>query len=70
VLGLFSLEKRRLSGTSSVQRGQSQTLVSGAQCQDKRQWEQTGAQEILPEHRKPFCAVHDGALAQPAQRRL
>ena len=40
-----------------MQRGQGQALSSGAQCQDKRPWAQTGAQEVPSEHQEHFCAV-------------
>jgi len=44
-------------------------FVSGAQCQDKRQWAQTRTQDVLSEHQETFlCCVGDGAVAQAAQK--
>jgi len=40
-----------------VQKGENQASVSGAQCQDGRQWAQTGTQEVAPEYQEHFCAV-------------
>ena len=34
-----------------------QGLFSGAQCQDKRQWAQTGTQDVPSEHQEHFCSV-------------
>jgi len=52
-----------------VQRGQSQSLLSGAQCQEKEQWAQTATQEVLSEVQGALlCCAVDGALAQAAQR--
>ena len=33
-------------------------LFSGAQCQDKRQWAQTGAQEVPPKHQEALLLCH------------
>ena len=46
-----------------LQRGPSQALFRGAQYQDKRQWAQTGTQEVPFGHQAAllFC-VHDKAL--------
>ena len=62
-LRLFSLEKRRLRGSHScvqilegrVQRGWSQALLGGAQCQDKRQWVKTGTPEVVSKHQETLC---------------
>lgn len=43
-----------------VQRGWSQPLLSGAQCQgnqDKRQWADAGTQEVLSECQEAHCHV-------------
>ena len=56
------MSKGRVSG------GWGQTLFSGSQRQDKGQWAQTEAQEVLSEREEEL--VHsegDGALAQAAQ---
>ena len=46
-----------------------QTLISGAQWQDKGQWAQTEAEEVLAEHEEELLHPEgDGALAQTAQR--
>jgi len=51
-----------------VSGGWGQTLSSGAQRQDKRQWAQTEAQEVLSEHEEELLPSEgDGALAQAAQ---
>jgi len=51
-----------------VERGQSQALLSGAQCQDKRQWAQPETQEVPSEHQKTVLNCEgQGALAQVAQ---
>ena len=48
--------------------GQGQTLFSGAQRQDKGQWAQTEAQEVLSEPEEELLPSEgDGALAQAAQ---
>ena len=48
--------------------GWGQTLSSGAQQQDKGQWAQTEAQEVLSEHEEELLPSEgDGALAQAAQ---
>ena len=44
-----------------------QTVFSGAQRQDKGQWAQTEAQEVLPEPEEELHSEGDGALAQAAQ---
>ena len=76
-LVLFSLWKRRLSGSHQcllisewrVQRAQRQAFVSGAQCQNKRYWAQTGTQEFPSDHQEAllYC-VGDGALVQMVHR--
>ena len=48
--------------------GWGQTLFSGAQRQDKGQWAQTEAQEVLSEHEEEFSSEGDGALEHAAQR--
>lgn len=54
-LGLFSIQKRWLmSQCISVSKGEmprlwSQALLSGAEQEDKRQWTETGAEEVPPE---------------------
>ncbi|PKU43654.1 hypothetical protein llap_6043 [Limosa lapponica baueri] len=73
-LGLFSLEKIRLGGhltnaykisKGQVSRGWGQTLISGAQKQDKRQRVQTGTQEIPSEHKEKLLFFEGGrALEQ------
>lgn len=51
-----------------MQRRQRQAFFSVAQCQDKRQWAQTGAQEVLSELQEVLCyCVGDGAPVQAAQ---
>jgi len=51
-----------------VSREQGQTLFSSAQQQDKQQWAQTEAQEVLSEHEEEFRPSEgDGALEQSAQ---
>ena len=48
--------------------GWGQTLFSSAQQQEKGQWAQTEAQEVLPEHEEELLPSEgDGALAQAAQ---
>ena len=47
--------------------GWGQTLFSGAQWQDKGQWAQTEAQEVLSEHGEELPSEGDGALEQAAQ---
>ena len=48
--------------------GQDQALFSGAQRQDKGQWEQTEAQEVPSEDEEELLSSEgDGALAQAAQ---
>ena len=42
-------------------------LVSGAQCQHKRQWAETGGQEALPEYQYFYDVWVSGALAQVVQ---
>jgi len=32
----------------------SQALLGGAQCQDRRQWAQTGTQKVPSEHQETF----------------
>jgi len=52
-----------------VSGGWGQTLLSGAQRQDKGQWAQTEAEEVLSEHEEELLPSEgDGALAQAAQR--
>ena len=49
--------------------GWGQTLFSGAQQQDKGQWAQTEAEEVLSEHEEELLPSEgDGAVAQVAQR--
>jgi len=51
-----------------VSEGRVQTLSSGAQRQDKGQWAQTEAEEVLSEHEEEFLPSEgDGAVAQTAQ---
>ena len=48
--------------------GWGQTLFSGAQRQDKGQWAQTEAEEVLSEHEEELLLSEgDGALEQAAQ---
>ena len=48
--------------------GWGQALFSGAQWQDKGQWAQTEAQEVLSEHEEELLSSEgDGALEQAAQ---
>ena len=48
--------------------GWGQTLFSGAQRQDKRQWAQTEAQEVPAEHEEELLTSEgDGALEQAPQ---
>lgn len=55
--------------TERVQRGQSQSLPSGAQCQKKRCWAQTEMQEVLTGHHEAVLySEDDRALEQDAQR--
>jgi len=52
-----------------VSGGRGQTLLSGAQRQDKGQWAQTEAEEVPSEQEEEFLhSEGDGALAQAAQR--
>ena len=49
--------------------GWGQTLFSGAQRQDKGQWAQTEAQEVLSEHEEELLhSKGDGGMEQFAQR--
>ena len=50
-------------------RGWSQAVLTGAKQQDRRQWAETAAQEIPPEHEEEllYC-VTDPTLEQVAQR--
>jgi len=51
-----------------VSQGWGQSLFSGAQRQDKGQWAQTEAEEVLSEHEEELLLSEgDGALAQAAQ---
>jgi len=51
-----------------VSRGWGQTLFSGAQRQNKGQWAQTEAQEVLSEHEEELLPSEvGGALEQAAQ---
>jgi len=50
-----------------VSGGWGQTLFSGAQRQDKGQWAQTEAWEVLSEHEEELPSEGDGALEQAAQ---
>jgi len=51
-----------------VSGGWGQALFSGGQRQDKGQWAQTEAQEVLSEHKEEFLPSEgDGALEQAAQ---
>jgi len=60
---------RFLLASVSMQRRWSQAFVSGAQYQDKGQWEQLGAQEVPSEPQEAFLySAGDKALAQAAQR--
>ena len=44
-----------------------QAFLSDAQRQDKRQWTQTGTQEVPSDHEEAFaCCLVDGALAKVA----
>jgi len=50
-------------------RGWSQTLLSGAQQQDKGHWAQTGTEEVPHEHKKkPLYFEGDRALKETAKR--
>jgi len=50
-----------------VSGGWGQNLFSGAQQQDKGQWAQTEAEEVLSEHEEELLPSEgDGALAQAA----
>ena len=50
-----------------MSRGGGQTLFNGAQRQDKGQWAQTEAEEVLSEHEEELLPSEgDGALAQAA----
>ena len=52
-----------------MQRGRSQAVLSGAQCQARRPWAQPGTQEAPSEHQAALlCWAGGGALAQAAQR--
>jgi len=52
-----------------VSGGRGQTLSSGAQRQDKGQWAQTEAQEVLSEHEEELLhSEGDRDLEQTAQR--
>lgn len=39
-----------------MSKGWGQTLLSGAQCQDKRQWVQTETQEVLTGHEEKYVS--------------
>ena len=50
--------------------GRGQTLLGGAQRQDKGQWAQTEAEEVPSEHEEELLPSEgDGALEQAAQGR-
>lgn len=48
-----------------MQRGWSKASLSGAQCQNKKFWAQTGTQDVLPEHQKTLICY---SLEQVAER--
>ena len=51
-----------------MQRGQSQALYRGAQCQEKRQQAPSGAQEVPSEHQEALlCLECERIQAQAAQ---
>ena len=59
---MLKISERWVSG------GWGQPLFSGAQRQDKGQWAQIEAQEVLSEHEEEFLPSEgDGALEQAAQ---
>ena len=48
---------RRLDTIGWVSRGWGQTVFSGAQRQDKRQWAKTDTQEVLPVQQETLCLL-------------
>jgi len=51
-----------------VKRGRSQAFLSGAQCQDHRQWTQRETQEVPSEHQETVLTCEsDRPLAEVAQ---
>lgn len=74
---LLSLENRQFSRIypctqipeGKVKRGWRQSVFSGVQCQDKRQWEQIESQEVLSEHQETlFYCERDEASAPVVQK--
>jgi len=56
-----------INSEGRVQRGWSQALFSGAQCQDQRQWAQTETQEVPSERQEMLFSGEGGqAMAQVA----
>lgn len=51
-----------------MSRGSSQALLDSTKQRDKRQWAETGAQQVPPKHEEELHCEGDSALEQTGQR--